>query len=52
MSYRRPECCLGVVGCATLTNDAMTPVAISFSDGSDGQCVFRNKRGTWPTPIR
>jgi hypothetical protein len=51
MSYRRPECCLGVVGCATLTNDAMTPVAISFSDGSDGQCVFQHKRGTWPTPI-
>jgi hypothetical protein len=39
------------VGCATLTSDPMTPVAISFSDGSDGQCVFENKRGTWPTPI-
>lgn len=40
-----------LVGCATLTNDAMTPVAISFSDGSNGQCVFENKRGRWPTPI-
>lgn len=40
-----------LVGCATLTNDAMTPVAISFSDGSSGQCVFENKRGRWPTPI-
>lgn len=39
------------VGCATLTNDPMTPVAISFSDGSNGQCVFDNKRGRWPTPI-
>jgi hypothetical protein len=39
------------VGCATLTNDPMTPVAISFSDGSNGACVFENKRGTWPTPI-
>jgi hypothetical protein len=39
------------VGCATLTNDPMTPVAISFSDNSSGQCVFENKRGTWPTPI-
>jgi hypothetical protein len=40
-----------VSGCATLTNDPMTPVAISFSDGSSGQCVFENKRGRWPTPI-
>ena len=42
---------LTAVGCATLTNDPMTPVAISFSDGSAGQCVFENKRGRWPTPI-
>jgi hypothetical protein len=42
---------VAVVGCATLTNDPMTPVAISFSDGTAGQCVFENKRGRWPTPI-
>jgi hypothetical protein len=42
---------LGRGGCATLTNDPMTPMAISFSDGSDGQCVFENKRWRWPTPI-
>ena len=42
---------LAASGCATLTNDPMTAVAISFSDGSDGQCVFENKRGRWPTPI-
>lgn len=42
---------LSAVGCATLTNDPMTPVSISFSDGSEGQCVFENKRGRWPTPI-
>ena len=42
---------LASVGCATLTNDAMIPVAISFSDGSSGTCVFENKRGRWPTPI-
>lgn len=41
----------GSFGCATLTNDPMTPVAVSFSDGSNGQCVFENKRGTWATPI-
>jgi len=42
---------VGIVGCATLTNDPMTPVAVSFSDGSSGECVFENKRGTWATPI-
>lgn len=40
-----------VVGCATLTEDAMTPVALSFSDGSDGQCKLSNKRGAWSTSI-
>ena len=34
-------------GCATLTNDAMTPIALSFSDGTNGECKLHNKRGTW-----
>ena len=38
-------------GCATLTEDAMTPVAISFSDGSDGNCELENKRGLWNTLV-
>ena len=38
-------------GCATLTEDAMTPVAISFSDGSNGKCELQNKRGAWSTPM-
>jgi len=38
-------------GCATLTEDAMTPVAFSFSDGSNGECKLENKRGAWPSPI-
>jgi hypothetical protein len=42
---------LAGVGCATLTNDAMTPVAASFSDGSDGTCEFQNKRGLWNAAI-
>ncbi len=42
---------LGLAGCATLTNDAMTPVAVSFSDGSNGRCVFDNKRGSWDEMI-
>jgi hypothetical protein len=38
-------------GCATLTEDAMTPIAVSFSDGSNGQCEFNNKRGLWRAEI-
>ena len=39
------------VGCATLTEDAMTPIALSFSDGSAGNCQLTNKRGAWSTEI-
>ncbi len=42
---------LTTVGCATLTEEAMTPIAISFSDGSNGECELENKRGLWPTAI-
>ena len=38
-------------GCATLTEDAMTPIAFSFSDGSNGECDLRNKRGFWETQL-
>lgn len=38
-------------GCATLTEDAMTPIAFSFSDGSNGECVLENKRGAWNTDV-
>jgi hypothetical protein len=27
------------------------PLAVSFSDGSTGQCHFKNKRGAWPSRI-
>ena len=44
-----------LAGCATLTEDAMTPIAMSFSDGSAGTCDLTNKRGAWqahlPTTI-
>lgn len=40
-----------VAGCATLTEDAMTPIAFSFSDGSNGACVLENKRGVWDAEI-
>ena len=39
------------VGCATLTEDAMTPIAFSFSDGSAGSCQLTNKRGAWSADI-
>jgi len=39
------------VGCATLTSDAMTPVAFSFGDGSSGECQLANKRGEWAVAI-
>ena len=42
---------LSTAGCATLTNDAMTPVALSFSDGSNGYCNLDNKRGVWDAQI-
>ncbi|MCA3244596.1 MAG: hypothetical protein INF43_04760 [Alphaproteobacteria bacterium] len=38
---------LTLAGCATLTNDAMTPIAMSFSDGASGSCKLSNKRGSW-----
>ena len=34
-------------GCATLTNEPNVPVALSFSDGSYGECKLSNKRGAW-----
>ena len=35
---------LGLASCASLTNDAFVPMAISFSDGSSGTCQLTNKR--------
>jgi hypothetical protein len=29
----------------------MTPIAISFSDGTEGECKLTNKRGAWATSI-
>lgn len=38
-------------GCATIVNDANIPLSFTFSDGSAGQCNFRNKRGAWSSQI-
>jgi hypothetical protein len=40
-----------VSGCASIVNDSHIPVAVSFSDGSSGNCTFSNKRGTWMSEI-
>lgn len=40
-----------ITGCATIVNDAMIPLTVNFSDGSDGRCTFTNKRGVWSTDI-
>lgn len=40
-----------VTGCATIVNDPMIPLVVNFSDGSSGNCDFRNKRGTWSSEI-
>lgn len=38
-------CCAVIFsGCASITNDAYVPMAISFSDGSSGTCRLTNKR--------
>ena len=35
---------LFITSCATIVNDANVPVALSFSDGSEGRCKLSNKR--------
>ena len=38
-------------GCASIINDANIPLTFSFSDGSYGDCTFKNKRGAWNSVI-
>lgn len=42
---------LFLFGCATITNDPMVQVSLSFSDGSSGQCQLDNKRGAWTASL-
>ena len=42
---------LALSGCATMVNDPNIPLEVRFSDGSSGQCNFKNKRGTWSSEI-
>ena len=36
-----------LTSCATIVNDPNVPVALSFSDGTSGNCNLTNKRGSW-----
>jgi len=42
---------LVLTGCATITNDPMTPIAVSLSTGEEGDCTFQNKRGVWKVNV-
>ena len=44
-------CGLVLSSCASITNDAFVPMAISFSDGSSGTCQITNKRMSIEVPI-
>ena len=44
-------CGLVLSSCASITNDAFVPMAISFSDGSSGTCQITNKRMSIEAPI-
>lgn len=42
---------LCVSACASITNDSHQPVALAFSDGSEGTCKLQNKREVYEVKI-
>ena len=40
-----------ITSCATIVNDANVPVALSFSDGSEGRCKLSNKRANYDVEV-
>ena len=42
---------LFLTSCATIVNDANIPVALSFSDGSEGRCKLSNKRANYDVVV-
>jgi len=42
---------VALTGCATIVNDPYIQLTASFSDGSEGECQFNNKRGSWSVHI-
>ena len=42
---------LSLTACATIVNDPTVPVALSFSDGSQGTCTLSNTRASYTVEI-
>ena len=42
---------LALTSCGTIVNDPNVPVALSFSDGSEGTCKLNNKRASYSVDI-
>lgn len=42
---------VALTGCASITNDSHQPVALAFSDGSEGTCKLENKREAYDIKI-
>ena len=42
---------LVLAGCVTTVNDPHVSLSFKFSDGSAGNCDFKNAHGTWSTGI-
>ena len=40
-----------ITGCASITNEPLIPIELSFVDGEDGVCILSNKRGNWSTKV-
>lgn len=41
----------GLAGCATIVNDPTVPIALSFSDGSNGSCQVSNARASYEVQV-
>lgn len=41
----------GLSACATIVNDPTVPVALSFSDGSEGNCKLSNSRASYSADL-
>ena len=46
-----PSLVVCLASCASITNDANVPIALSFSDGSEGTCNLSNKRNAMSVNI-
>lgn len=40
-----------ITGCASIANEPLIPIELSFVDGEDGICILSNKRGSWSAKV-